>query len=206
MSKPNAQDYNRILKKAWTGVTPEEKKNVHRRHAATYVRAMHKKWLGKKLTMPIKYTSGNRDTWVRWDRKTQRQTLFINPEEGWRHINHNFTHWLERAKTGLAHSNGHLEMEREGATLIRRRFLTLDPDPDVKPKGPSRPRMTVVEFGEANGVTVEKEWWEDNRFDYYVYDPKVIDTEDDPHYGDHYVHTAQEARERIRDYIANRAN
>ena len=124
-----ARDYNRIMRKAWDGVPNEQMFNVWPRHAASYCRAMYKKATGRKLHYDIRFGSGNRRTW------TRNGVLTVNPDQGWHDINHDFTHWIERRTTGEAHSDHHLQLEREGALMIRRRFLTEGPEPKVeKPK------------------------------------------------------------------------
>lgn len=198
MSKPNAHDYNRVLGKAWQPVSREQDRNVWKRHAATYVRAMYKKWLGRKLTMPIRFTSGNRDTWVRWPSKGPR-TVFVNPEKGWQEINHLFSHWLAHERWGDAHSDRHLEIERDGAYLIRRRFLMDEPDPSWKPRvKPGKPQWWLL--AESLGIEIDT----DLEQSIGVWPPKpILDDEDrDPHYGDHYVPDRRSARQRVMEYAA----
>lgn len=143
-----ARDYNRIMHKAWDGVSTQQVFNVWPRHAASYCRAMYKKATGRKLNLPIRYGTGNRLTWAR------DGVLTINPSSGWKEINHDFTHWIERRTTGDAHSDHHLQLERDGAQMIRRRFLTDGPEPKVeKPK-----RDLVAERAKRVDANIER--WE----------------------------------------------
>ena len=56
----------------------------------------------------------------------------VNPAQGWHDINHDMSHFIERRKTGGAHTDQHLRLERNGAALIVKRFL-MD-EPYVEPK------------------------------------------------------------------------
>lgn len=144
-----ANDYNRIMHKAWQGVPVEQVFNVWENHAASYCRAMWKKATGRKLTAKIRFGTGNRYTWIR------NGVLTINPSAGWKEINHDFTHCIERRTTGDAHSDTHLELERQGAELIKRKFLTEGPQPE-------KPKPTTRELQEKRAAQVEAgiERWE----------------------------------------------
>lgn len=138
-----ANDYNRIMRKAWDGVPNSQMFNVWSNHAESYCRAMYKKATGRKFPYKIRIGSGNRRTWVR------SGVLTVNPDQGWHDINHDFTHWIERRTTGDAHSDNHLQLEREGAILIRRRFLT-----DGKPE--EKPKPTTRDLQEKRAASVER--------------------------------------------------
>lgn len=138
-----ANDYNRIMHKAWEGVSVEQVFNVWENHAANYCRAMYKKATGRKLKVKIRFGTGNRYTWIR------RGVLTINPSSGWKEINHDFTHCIERRTTGDAHSDTHLELERHGAELIRKRFLT-------EGKPPEKVKPTTRELQQKRAASVER--------------------------------------------------
>lgn len=139
-----ANDYNRIMRKAWEGVPNEQMFNVWPKHAQSYVRAMWKKATGRKLSRwKIRMGSGNRRTWV------NRGVLTVNPDQGWHDLNHDFTHLIERRTTGEAHSDRHLELERIGAELIRKRFLTVG-------KPPEKVAPTTQDLQQKRAVSVER--------------------------------------------------
>ena len=137
-----ANDYNRIMHKAWQDVPNEQLFNVWESHAASYCKAMWKKATGRKLTAKIRFGTGNRYTWIRG------RVLTINPSSGWKEINHDFTHCIERRTTGDSHSDKHLERERQGAEMIRSRFLTEDPQPE-------KPKPTTQELQRKRAASVE---------------------------------------------------
>jgi len=242
-----AKDYVRVMGKTWGGVSPEQMWNVWENHAKSYVRAFWKQEMGRPFPYKIRIGSGNRNTWL------QGSVFTINPKKGWRDINHDMSHFIHWRKTGLSHQGGHMSVERDGAQLIRRRFLEegsppvkakpeidliekraasvdrrivgwekklkraakalkklkkqkryyvkklSEPRPEPKPRKKPAKRLNIFEFGEKHGVKVEKEQWEDH-YSYYVTPLEGCDTDTDPYYGDHYVHDAKEARERILHY------
>lgn len=197
MSKPNAQDYNRIMDKQWADVPKDQKFNVWQKYAATYCRAMWKKHTGRKLRWPIRYGTGNRNTWVR------RGVLTINPSSGWEHVNHDFSHLIERHTTGLAHSAHHLEIERDGALMIKRRFLTTEPDPDVRiPKKRDKPNRTWRVIAQELDIEIEVDPFGGGGT-WGIWPPKGLfeNEEDDPYHWDgHYTHCIKDARLRVLDY------
>jgi len=138
-----ANDYNRIMRKAWADVPNEQMFNVWPNHAASYCRAMWKQATGRKLQWKIRIGTGNRRTWV------NRGVLSVNPDQGWHDINHDFTHFIERRKTGDAHSESHLYLERDGAELIRRRFLT-------EGKPPEEPKPTKEDLQTKRAASVDR--------------------------------------------------
>lgn len=137
-----ANDYNRIMHKAWQDVPNEQLFNVWESHAASYCKAMWKKATGRKLTAKIRFGTGNRYTWIR------RGVLTVNPSAGWKEINHDFTHCIERRTTGDAHSDKHLERERYGAEMIRKRFLMEGPQPE-------KPKPTTLDLQQKRAASVE---------------------------------------------------
>ena len=131
MTAPAAtsKDYIRVLGKLWEEVSYEQMHNVWPNHAKSYVRAFWKQEMGRPLPYKIRIGSGNRSTWVHGG------VLTVNPRQGWRNINHDMSHYIHWRKTGLSHKGGHMSVERDGARLIKRRFLETRPQPKkVKPE------------------------------------------------------------------------
>lgn len=126
---PTARDYNRVVEKIWDEQsTLKQRNNVHPNLAINYVRAMWKAEVGRKFRWKIRIGSGNRRTWL------ASGVFTVNPEQGWHDINHDMSHFIERRKTGAAHSDQHLRLERNGAALICRRFLRDEPYVEKKPE------------------------------------------------------------------------
>lgn len=123
---PTAAEYDRIVNSIWDKIWPEQKRNVHPNLAMNYVRAMWKAETGQKFPWKIRIGSGSRRTWLHYG------VFTVNPEQGWRYLNHDMSHFIERCTTGDAHSDGHLRRERNGANLIVRRLLR--DEPYVEPK------------------------------------------------------------------------
>lgn len=144
-----ANDYNRIMRKAWEGVPNEQMFNVWPNHAVSYVKAMWKQSTGYKLKWKIRIGTGNRRTWVRGG------VLTVNPDQGWHDINHDLSHFIERRTSGDAHSDNHLENERRGAELIRKRFLTTG-----KPDEKSKPTTLDLQQKRATSVETRILKWE----------------------------------------------
>ena len=246
-----AKDYIRVMGKAWGDVSPEQMRNVWESHAKSYVRAFWKQEIGVKFSWKIRIGSGNRNTWL------QGNVFTVNPKAGWRDINHDMSHFIHWRKTGLSHKGNHMSVERDGAQLIKRRFLESGPKPKkakpevsvvakraasvdrrivgwekklkraktalkklkkqkryyvkklaedrlnfrLEPRKRAK-RLNIFEFGEKHGVDVEKEDWGEGAYSYYVTPKDFVETEADPYYGDHYVHDAKEARERILHYAS----
>lgn len=244
-----AEDYGRVMGKAWDGVSGKQMRNVWPTHAKSYIRAFWKSQTGRKFPYKIRIGSGNRDTWL------SSGVFTVNPDQGWHDINHDMSHFVHRRMTGKAHAGGHMSRERDGAALIRKRFLEEGPPPvkpkenliekraasvdrrivgwekklkraktalkklkkqkryyvkkladdrlnftlERKPRKKPAKRLNIFEFGEKHGVKVEKEQWE-GYYSYYVTPLVGCDTDDDPYYGDHTVHDAKEARERVLVY------
>lgn len=249
-----AKDYVRVMGKAWKEVSHEQMRNVWENHAKSYVRAFWKQEMGKPFPYKIRIGSGNRNTWL------QGRVFTVNPNAGWSDINHDMSHFIHWRKTGLSHKGGHMSVERDGAALIRRRFLESGPKPEKakpevslvakraasvdrrivgwekklkraktalkklkkqkryyvkkladdrlnftlerKPRKKPAKRLNIFEFGEKHGVDVEKEDWGEGAYSYYVTPKEGVDTDADPFYGDHYVHDAKEARERVMAYAS----
>ena len=88
--------------------------------AKRYVRKMWRDSMGYRLPYDIKQTSGNRYTWVR------RKVLYINCDQGWREINHLFSHWIGYRKNfSRPHCAEHACLEWRGMNLIRDKFLAI---------------------------------------------------------------------------------
>lgn len=244
-----AKDYARVMGKAWDGVPHEQMRNVWENHAKSYVRAFWKQEMGRPFPYKIRIGSGNRNTWL------QGRVFTVNPNAGWHDINHDMSHFIHWRRTGLSHQGGHMSVERDGAALIRRRFLEEGPPPvkakpeidlvakraasvdrrivgwekklkraakalkklrkqkryyvkklaedrlnfRLEPRKRAK-RLNIFEFGEKHGVNVEKEEFDEGSYSYYVTPKEGVDTDADPYYGDHYVHDAKEARERVLVY------
>lgn len=191
----NKADYERVISKAWEGVPLDLRANVWRKHALAYCRAMWKQNLGVPLPWRHRFGSGNRDTWL------SNQVLTINPDQGWYYLNHDFSHLVECIRVGTAHSDRHLEVERAGVELIRKRFLTLGPDPDVHvPKKRTTPVRTWRVIAAELGIEVEVDPFGSGST-WGIFPPKgIIDTERDPYFGDHYTHDVKDARLRVLAY------
>ncbi len=248
-----AKDYGRVIGKAWDGVSGKQMRNVWPNHAKSYIRAFWKSQAGRKFPYKIRIGSGNRSTWL------SSGVFTVNPDQGWHDINHDMSHFVHRRLTGKSHAGNHMSRERDGAALIRKRFLEEEPYQEKKPevnlvakravsvdrrivgwekklkraktalkklkkqkryyvkkladdrlnftlerkprKKPAK-RLNIFEFGEKHGVNVEKEDWGEGAYSYYVTPKDFVETEADPYYGDHYVHDAKEARERILHYAS----
>jgi hypothetical protein len=78
-----------------------------------------------------------------------------------------------------------------------------EPRPEPKPRKKPAKRLNIFEFGEKHGVNVEKEDWDEGYFKYIVTPKEGCDTNADPYYGDHYVDSAKEARERVLVYAGS---
>ena len=118
MSESLRAAYVRIMGKAWRGYTYKNKPESYAQ-ARQAVKALWKLHFPKrKFPYECIRTSGNRDTWVRGKR------CYINPEAPWSEINHDWSHWCAyRAGIRKPHCDRHLEMERLGAEMLKRRFI-----------------------------------------------------------------------------------
>ena len=124
---PTARDYNRVVEKIWDeNSTLAQRNNVHPNLAMNYVRAFWKQEMGRKFPYKLRVGSGNRRTW------RDSKGFTVNPDQGWHDINHDMSHYIERCKTGAAHSDQHLRLERNGAALICKRFLRDEPYEEPK--------------------------------------------------------------------------
>jgi hypothetical protein len=126
-------EYDRLVESIWKEIPPEQMRNVWPTHAISYVRAMWKAETGRKMRWKVRIGTGNRRTWL------QGGVFTVNPQQGWHDINHDMGHFIERRKTGGAHTNGQLNLERNGARLIVRRFLETKPPPQK-----AKPDMVTV--------------------------------------------------------------
>ena len=125
--RPTPDDYNRVVNSIWEKVPGKQIVNVHPNLAVNYVRAFWKAETGRKFRWKIRIGTGNRRTWLR------SGVFTVNPKQGWRYLNHDMSHFIERRVTGEAHTDSHLRRERNGAQLIVRRFLRDEPY-EPKPK------------------------------------------------------------------------
>jgi len=130
---PEPSEYDRIVESIWKEIPPEQMRNVWPNHAMSYVRAMWKAETGRKFPWKIRIGTGNRRTWLHY------QVFTVNPKQGWHDINHDMAHFIERRKTGGAHTSSQLRRERNGAHLIVRRFLETEPPPKK-----AKPDMVIV--------------------------------------------------------------
>lgn len=124
---PTAREYTRVVESIWDeGSTPAQRRNVHPNLAMNFVRAFYRQIMKKPFPYELRIGTGNRRTWCKWG------VFTVNPDQGWHDINHDMGHWLERQMTGGAHTDQQLRLERDGATLIVRKFLR--DEPYVEPK------------------------------------------------------------------------
>lgn len=136
---PTPEDFDRVVNSIWEPVPREQKRNVWPNHAMSFVRAIWKMQTGRKFPWRIRIGSGNRDTWLR------SGVFTVNPDQGWYEINHSMAHFIERRTSGLAHSDKQLRCERDGATLIVRRFLETEPPPEKETRDLPAERAVRVE-------------------------------------------------------------
>ena len=125
---PTAREYTRVVEAIWKPIPFEQMLNVWPTHAVSYVRAMWKAEMGTKFPWKIRIGTGNRRTWL------HSGVFTVNPNQGWHDINHDMGHFIERRKSGGAHTDQQLRLERNGANLIVRRFLETEPPPLKKAK------------------------------------------------------------------------
>ncbi len=130
---PEPSEYDRIVESIWKEIPPEQMRNVWPNHAMSYVRALWKAETGRRFPWRIRIGTGNRRTWLHY------QVFTVNPKQGWHDINHDMAHFIERRKTGGAHTSRQLTRERNGAHLIVRRFLETEPPPKK-----AKPDMVIV--------------------------------------------------------------
>lgn len=82
--------------------------------AKIVIRGFWKKEMKSKLPYDIREGSGNRSTWVHFNRKSvgTRRILTINTESGWPNIIHDFGHWMGyRKNLSRPHCVEHAIME-----------------------------------------------------------------------------------------------
>lgn len=126
---PTPEEFNRVVESIWKEQsTPAQRRNVHPNLAKNFIRAFYRQVMKKPFPYKLRIGTGNRRTWCRWG------VFTVNPDQGWHDINHDMGHWLERQLTGGAHTNQQLRFERDGATLICRRFLSDEPYANTKPE------------------------------------------------------------------------
>ena len=71
--------------------------------------------------------------------------------------------------------------------------------PKAKPDSAAGDRAKAKKLAAKIGVSIERHTDLDSR-PLYVYLPAIGDDENEPHYGDHYVHCWEEVLERVKDY------
>jgi len=129
-----ARDYDRILKSTWSETSKLDIYNVWPEDAVKAVKALFKREF-PELSWPykIKFTSGERYTWVRrsWDKERHYcKTVFINCERGWENLVHDWSHWLNDLHGRKPHCEAHLRMEQECAKyVLERGWVKSEPAP-----------------------------------------------------------------------------
>ncbi len=189
-----SDDYERIMGKAWDGVSPAEDRTLTVKHGEQYAVAYWRRHASTKRVPwnSVKKTSGNRYSWVR------RGELIINPEKGWEDLNHLFSHYVGRRLGYKPHSARHLELERDGALLIREKYLPITvalPVVEAKPKR-SRRRQESIEDWAAR---IDCDLYDDDYPKIYVYPPDCIAGDRDP-FADNVAYGRREARKRLAEY------
>jgi hypothetical protein len=128
-------DYNRILKNIWSRA-PAGIHNIWPEDAVKAVKAMFKReFPQRKWPYEIKFTSGNRYTWVRRNvgkdgRFSGGRTVFINCEKGWGDLIHDWSHWLNYIHGRENHCEAHLMLERDCAQyVLARGWVKSEPAP-----------------------------------------------------------------------------
>ena len=192
-----AADYNRIMGKAWSGVSRSDKRTLTLEHGKKYAVAYWKRHVEAE-TVPwdlVKKTSGNRYSWVK------RGELVINVEKGWEDLHHLFSHYVGRRLGYKPHSARHLELERDGALLIREKYLPITVALPPKPEKKRRARQeTIEDWAERIGCGL---CLDDYRKygEVYVYPPRKLDNaKQDPFWDDHVAYGRREARELLAEY------
>jgi len=119
------KDYNRILKGIWSDTSKSDLYNVWPEDAVKAVKALFKReFPGRSWPYKIKFTSGNRYTWVR------RRAVFINCEKGWGDLVHDWSHWLNYLHGRENHCEAHLMLERDCAQyVLDRGWVKSEPAP-----------------------------------------------------------------------------
>jgi hypothetical protein len=122
-----ARDYELTVERIWKeGATSKQMRNVHPNLAMNFVRAFWKQEMGGKLPWRLRVGTGNRRTWL------HDYVFTVNPDQGWHDINHDMSHFIERRRSGGAHTDYHVRLESKGAEMIVRRFLRDEPYVDPK--------------------------------------------------------------------------
>ena len=190
-------DYERIMGKAWDGVSRDDKRTLTLEHGEKYAAAYWRRHANTKRVPwdSVKRTRGNRYSWVK------RGELIINVEKGWEDLNHLFSHYVNRRLGHKSHGDRHLELERDGALLIREKYLPLTVALPVvaKPKRPRRRQETIEDWATRIGCDL----YDDDYRDYgeiYVYPPSCITEDRDPFAQDHVAYGRREARELLAEY------
>jgi hypothetical protein len=112
----NTEDYTMTVKSAYDpidihtaapGLWPQTIPPLTAPEAERAVRRLWRFAMGQTLEMPIKFTSGNRYTWV------HNYEVRVNPGRGWRHLIHDLSHlFVSRANYNeKPHSKFHARFE-----------------------------------------------------------------------------------------------
>ena len=116
MSESLRSAYVRVLGKAWDDYEYRDKPESYDQ-AKKAVKAIWRMHFKRRFPYSCRETSGIGDTWV------NRRVCCINPDQSWIDLNHTWSHWCSYcAGNRKPHCDRHLEMERLGAELIKRRF------------------------------------------------------------------------------------
>ena len=190
-------DYERIMGKAWDGVSRDDKRTLTLEHGEKYAAAYWRRHASTKRVPwdSVKKTSGNRYSWVR------RGELIINPEKGWEDLNHLFSHYVGHRLGYKPHSARHLELERDGALLIREKYLPITVALPVVEEKPNRSRRRQESI-EDWAARIDCDLYDDDYRKYgeiYIYPPDCIAGDRDP-FADNVAYGRREARKRLAEY------
>jgi hypothetical protein len=194
-----AEDYNRIIGNAWDGVSRADKRTLTLEHGEQYAVEYWRRHF-ETATVPwnsVKKTSGNRNSWVR------NRQLKINVSDGWEDLNHLFSHYVGRRLGYKPHGSQHIELERDGALLIREKYLPITvalPVVEPKPKRPRRRQESIEDWAERIGCDLDDEYYREYG-ELYVYPPSQLNNAKmDPFWDDHVAYGRHQARELLAEY------
>lgn len=128
-SKPRrdlAEAYNRVIPKAWAQAkAPLRQPTEH--EVELGLRRVWKRNFGDLKQFPRRVTfTAPVHTWVyREGDGRRRLSVALNRRSGWKEIIHDFSHWVAYRK-GITkpHCDQHLEIERDAAETIVKRFFS----------------------------------------------------------------------------------
>lgn len=192
------QDYIRIVRSAWDGVSRSDDHTLTLEHGRRYAASYWKRHTGKRRVpwLSVKQTSGNRYSWVKGNE------LSINVGNGWEELNHAFSHFVNRWLGHKPHGDRHLELERDGALMIRERYLPITvalPVVEPKPKKPRWRQETIEDWADRIGCIIDDVDYR-KYGEIYVHPPYGITEDQDPFRDDHVAHGRREARELLKEY------